>query len=219
MLSQPLRVLYFHGFASSPASRKATFFAQRLGHLGFEVEIPDLAEGNFKALTISGQLRLAERIGRNEPLILIGSSLGGYLAALYAARHPEVQAVILLAPAFQFYKLWTSQMSQEELVRWKQEGSVSVFHYGERRQMPIGFGFLADASRFEPFPDIRQPTLMFHGNSDSVVPVQLSVDFSKSHPNAHLIRLTSGHELTDVLSDIWRESEKFLLQRDPELEC
>ena len=219
MLPQPLRVLYFHGFASSPASRKATFLSQRLRHLGFEVEIPDLAEGNFEALTIGDQLSLAGRVGRNEPLILIGSSLGGYLAALYAARHPEVKALVLLAPAFQFYKLWISQMSQEELARWKQEGSVSVFHYGERRQMPLGYQFIDDAGRFEPFPAVCQPTLIFHGNSDSVVPIELSVEFSKCHPNARLIRLTSGHELTDVLGDIWLETEKFLLQQVPELEC
>ena len=183
------------------------------------MEIPDLAEDNFEALTIAGQLSLAERIGRNEPLILIGSSLGGYLAALYAARHPEVKAVILLAPAFQFYKLWISQMSQEELARWKQEGSVSVFHYGEGRQMPLGYQFIDDARQFEPFPDVRQPTLIFHGSFDSVVPIELSVEFSNSCSNARLIRLTSGHELTDVLDDVWLETEKFLLQRVPEFEC
>ncbi len=114
MLPERLRVLYLHGFASSPGSRKASFFAERLARLGFEVDVPDLAEGDFKGLTISGQLRAVERLARNERMILIGSSLGGYVASLYAARHPEVQSLILLAPAFRFFELWRSELRSGE---------------------------------------------------------------------------------------------------------
>src|SRR5690242_10304688 len=106
MLSARLRVLYLHGFASSPGSRKARFFAERLRKVGCKVEIPDLAQGGFKHLTISGQLQLLERLAAGEPVMLIGSSLGGYLAALYASQHPEVDRMILLAPAFRFRELW-----------------------------------------------------------------------------------------------------------------
>ena len=211
MLTEHLRVLYLHGFASSPASRKATFFAQRLRAQGFSVEIPDLAEGNFEALTISGQLRLVERLSRAEPVILIGSSLGGYLASLYAARHAEVRRLVLLAPAFQFYNLWTRNLTQEDLARWKAAGSVPVFHYGEEREMPLGYQFIDDAKRFEPFPDVTQPVLIFHGYQDSAVPVEYSVEFTRCRPNAHLVQLPSGHELTDVLEPMWEQIEKFLL--------
>ena len=96
------RILYLHGFASSPASSKARFFAARLRAAGARVEIPDLAAGDFEHLTITGQLRVIEQAAAGEPVALMGSSLGGYLASLYAARHPEVSRVILLAPAFQF---------------------------------------------------------------------------------------------------------------------
>ena len=94
------RILYLHGFASSPASSKARFFAARLRAAGGRVEIPDLAAGDFEHLTITGQLRVIEQAAAGEPVALMGSSLGGYLAGLYAARHPEVSRVILLAPAF-----------------------------------------------------------------------------------------------------------------------
>ena len=47
--------------------------------------------------------RTGEKLAKGEPLVLMGSSLGGYLAALYAARHPSsVDRLILLAPAFRF---------------------------------------------------------------------------------------------------------------------
>ena len=49
------------------------------------MEIPILDEGRFEELTISGQLRVIERAVGGQPAILMGSSLGGYLAALYAS--------------------------------------------------------------------------------------------------------------------------------------
>ena len=93
-------IVYLHGFASSPKSRKAQFFGRHLEGLGYAVEIPDLAEGDFEHLTLSGQLRVIERVAAGRAVTLIGSSMGGYLAGLYASRHPEVERLVLLAPAF-----------------------------------------------------------------------------------------------------------------------
>jgi uncharacterized protein len=209
-LSEPSRVLYLHGFASSPASRKARFFAEKLAALGFAVEIPDLAEGDFKRLTITNQLALVERLGRGERVIVIGSSLGGYLAALYAARHPEVDRLILLAPALRFHRLWTQEFGPERLRLWREKGSIPVFHYGSGSNQLIGYQLMEDACRFEPDPEFTQPCLLFHGDQDPLVPIAQSVEFAAVHPNVHLVGLHSGHELTDVLDKIWEESEKFL---------
>src|ERR1019366_915967 len=104
------RILYLPGFASSPASSKARFFAERLRGSGALIDIPDLADGDFEHLTISGQLRVIERAAAGEPVALMGSSLGGYLAAIYAARHPEVSHVVLLAPAFGFARRWAERI-------------------------------------------------------------------------------------------------------------
>jgi pimeloyl-ACP methyl ester carboxylesterase len=205
-----LPVLYLHGFASGPESRKARFFSEQLRRLGFIVTVPDLAEGDFERLTITAQLKVVERASGHSPVILIGSSLGGYLAALYAARHPEIDRLILLAPAFSFHPLWIAQLAPDQLAAWRESGAIRVFHYGAGREMPLGYQFLEDSSRFEPFPDFRQPALIFHGNHDPVVPVIYSSEFVEAHPNARLVRLESGHELIDVLDAIWRESQDFL---------
>ncbi len=210
MLPQRLRVLYLHGFASSPQSRKARFFAEKLSQRGFSVEIPDLAGGDFEHLTITRQLLTVEKTARDEPVVLIGSSLGGYLAALYAARHAEAARLILLAPAFAFHQLWTAELGQEKLDSWKEKGSILVFHYGEGRDVPLAFDLMEDAARFEPFPDFQQPGLIFHGTKDTVVPLRLSEGFAASHPNIRLVGLNSAHELTDVLEEIWRASTDFV---------
>lgn len=113
MLPEQLRVLYLHGFASSPASRKAQFFATKLRDSAVDLQIPDLAQGNFQGLTITAQMDLLVTLLAGRPAALIGSSLGGYLAALYASSHAEVQRLVLLAPAFDFYRLWLHSLGPE----------------------------------------------------------------------------------------------------------
>jgi len=102
--------VYLHGFASGPRSRKAQHFCNALSRMGINLLIPSLDEGDFSRLTISRQLALLENTLGGCPVCLIGSSMGGYLASLYAARHSdEVQRVVLLAPAFDFASRWNEK--------------------------------------------------------------------------------------------------------------
>src|SRR4051812_36390216 len=89
-IALPMNLIYLHGFASGPQSSKAQYFRRRFEEIGVRMRIPDLTEGNFERLTIGGQLRVIERIAGGDDVRLMGSSMGGYLAALYAARHPEL---------------------------------------------------------------------------------------------------------------------------------
>lgn len=211
MLRANLRVLYLHGFASSPESRKARFFSERLHPHGVHLETPDLAKGNFSKLTITGQLQVIEELLDNQPAVLIGSSFGGYLAALYAHRYPSVSRLLLLAPAFRFHQLWMDRITPEQLAAWKRDDALPFFHYGTGREEPLGYGFIEDAAAYQLLPPFRQPAMIFHGTGDSVVPIDYSAEFVQNHPNARLVPLSSGHELTDVLDQIWTSSKDFLL--------
>jgi uncharacterized protein len=206
-----VKVLYLHGFASGPASRKARFFRKRLEELGIAVEVPDLSQGDFENLTISGQLGLIESLPVGDPITIIGSSMGGYLGALYAARHvSNVQKLVLLAPAFGFAERWPALVGAEGMERWKTTGRLPIFHYGEQRYRDLGLAMLEDSARWEGRPDFGQPTLIFHGINDDVVPVQASRDFAATHPNTRLFELDSDHELLNVLPDIWEQSKDFI---------
>jgi len=201
-------VVYLHGFASSPLSSKAQFFRRKFAACGVPMEIPQLDEGRFEELTISGQLRVIERAVGERPAILMGSSLGGYLAALYAARHPpQIERMVLLAPAFQFPRRWRERYSHED---WKREGSVPVFHYGEGRERRLGYPFAEDAAQYEDEPQFPQPALIFHGVQDNVVPAGISSAYAARHPNVELVLLESGHELTDVLEPMWLRTSSYL---------
>ncbi len=204
------RLVYLHGFASSPQSGKAQFFRQRFAELGLELEIPALDGGDFEHLTITGQLQVMDAAVAGRPTILFGSSMGGYLAALYAARHPNIEKLVLLAPAFGFPGRWRQRYSEEELEAWRRNGFVSVFHYGHKREMALGFELMEDSKAYEGEPEFMQPALVMHGTSDSVVPARISTAFAASHPNVTLRLFPSGHELTDVLEDLWEETARFL---------
>jgi pimeloyl-ACP methyl ester carboxylesterase len=204
-----IRILYLHGFASSPASSKARIFGNRLRRAGFAVEIPYLAP-DFEHLTITGQLDVIARAAANEPVMLIGSSMGGYLAALYAARHPEVARVALMAPAFGFARRWPERLGATALENWKRTGSLEVFHYGEGRTRSVGYELLEDGARYEDYPDVTQPCLIYHGVHDDVVPAQFSRDFAAGRSNVRLELVDSGHDLLNVLDLMADSVEAFL---------
>ncbi len=209
----PMRVIYLHGFASSPSSRKARFFSEKFRELGIPFDAPALDQGDFRNLTLTRQLALVETLLPAQGALVIGSSLGGYLAALLASRHPEIASLVLMAPAFNLYERWRSQMTAQQLAEWEKNGEVPVFHYGASREMPIGYQFLADARQYAPFPSFSQPTLLFHGLRDNVVPIDFSVGYQEAHPNVRLFRMEAGHELTEVLDLMWQETEEFLMEQ------
>jgi hypothetical protein len=43
------------------------------------------------------------------------------------------------------------------------------------------------------------------------VPIEQSRRYAASHPNIRLLEFRSGHELTDVLADMWQAAREFLL--------
>jgi pimeloyl-ACP methyl ester carboxylesterase len=208
--SKVSRIVYLHGFASGPTSKKAQFFRERFAQLGIGLDIPDLADDNFERLTITGQLSVIERACRGQPATLIGSSMGGYLAALFAGRHAEVEKLVLMAPAFCFSTRWPQTLGKATMEEWQRSGVLKVFHYGEGRTVELGYQLIEDGRQYEDYPQIGQPTVIFHGKNDTAVPADLSVQFASRHPQTQLHLMESDHELLNVLDDMWIETEKFL---------
>ena len=210
--SNLMRFLYLHGFASGPQSRKAREFQGALAaSRDFPaLEIPQLDADDFEHLTVSGQLGVLERTLRGEAASLIGSSLGGYLAALYASHHPEIDRLVLLAPAFGFSSRWNELTGPEKMRSLRETGWLEVFHYAAGAPRRVHYGLSEDANRYPAEPDFSQPALIFHGLRDDVVPIACSRRFVASHPNATLFEVDSDHELTSALPEITAASVPFL---------
>jgi len=203
-------LVYLHGFASGPGSTKAQYFRARLAALGVPLEIPDLAP-DFTHLTVSGMLAVVESILARGPAILLGSSLGGYLAALAATRHPAaVRGLVLFAPAFGFAERWETRIGKKALDRWRAARTAPVYHYGFGHEVPLDIELLDDARRYPDEPDADVPTLVFAGRKDDTVPLAAIERFGALRPRRELVVLDAGHEMTEVLEPMWERILPFL---------
>lgn len=197
-------VLYLHGFCSSSGSAKGVWLAERFQEIGVHVELPDLDEGDFEHSTLTRQLALVDRsVEKLHPAMVIGSSLGGYLAALHAARHPgAVPAITLLAPAFDFANRLSAALG-EEVERWRRDGVRAFYHYRTRSDLNLGYSFLEDARTLEPFPDVTIPVKVLHGTNDESVAPELTVRFARGKANVSVEWFDTDHQMLDVIDQLW----------------
>ena len=92
---QNSKLYYIHGYQSNPDSTKGVLLQQQLN-----VKPIAYRDGKPENLIITDCLqRIAEVIKDDADIVLIGSSLGGYLAAATALDNTNVTKLILLNPA------------------------------------------------------------------------------------------------------------------------
>jgi pimeloyl-ACP methyl ester carboxylesterase len=214
-LSVAAVILYLHGFASSAKSTKAGYFAERLRAHGRTLIAPDFNEPDFRSLTMTRMLGEVERTidaaGAGQAT-LIGSSLGGTLAVLAAAKMPtRVDRLVLLAPAVMFAKPGHHLLPPERIAEWRRKGSLSFFHYAHNEERPLDVAFYDDSLTHDAFgASFPQPTLVFQGVHDAAVPCQTVQSFASARPNVSLTLLDDDHQLIVSLPRIWSEMEPFL---------
>jgi pimeloyl-ACP methyl ester carboxylesterase len=201
--------LYLHGFGSSPKSRKAVFFHDQLARRGIDLVVPALAQV-FRRTAISDALAIAERhLGPDT--VLFGSSMGGYLATLVASRNPDkVRALVLFAPAFDIRGRWRDRVGEDGIARWRAAGEMDFLNTSSGREEPLDYRFYEDALAHPPRPEVRCPALVLAGRKDDVVPLHVIEPFAHGVANRRMFVLESGHELTDVLDEMWDHTWRFL---------
>jgi pimeloyl-ACP methyl ester carboxylesterase len=83
--------MFIHGLESSSRGTKGVFFRERY---------PDMIIEDFPGSFAERMEKLERLLTGKEALVLVGSSFGGLMAAVYACLHEErVKKLILLAPA------------------------------------------------------------------------------------------------------------------------
>src|SRR3990172_7438538 len=86
--------IFIHGLEGSSQGAKATFFREKYPEMIVEDYFGDFAERMAKLESI-----LADK----NDIVIVGSSLGGLMAAYFACGRPEkIRKLILLAPALNF---------------------------------------------------------------------------------------------------------------------
>lgn len=144
MSSQVLpRLIYLHGFKSSPQSQKVTELRDWLDRKGLPVElvVPELGFSPEEAIA-----RVARDIeaAADRPCGLMGSSLGGYYATVLGARY-NLRSV-LINPAVAPYRLLRSYIGVQENLYTGERFEVEEAHMDQLQAMDPGD--LSDPARF-----------------------------------------------------------------------
>ena len=207
--------LYLHGFASSARSSKATFFAGKFRERGIDLQTPDLNAPDFSTLTITrmiGHVVGLVDARADEPVVLIGSSLGAFVAVQAALSRPgRVTHLILLAPALDFGGNRMKSLGAVGLEDWKRMDRLDVFHYGYGRMMPVHYELYADARRYDCVDAaLGMPIQVFQGRRDDAVDPAAVEEWSRARPNVELHMLDDDHQLTASVGSIWEEIRRFL---------
>lgn len=192
-----VQFIYLHGFASSPHSNKAQVFKAAFEERGLSLTIPELAGSNFEGMTLSSQIKVIENCldaFENCHYALIGSSMGGYLAALVSQLRKEIEAIYLMAPAFKFLTRWSLRIEKQFGKNIPE--TIQVFHYGQNKEVIFQTKIFEDAKKWEEISFLRQlPIRIAHGLYDDSVPIEVSRRFISDHPWAVLEELDSDHGL------------------------
>lgn len=126
---------------------------------------------------------LAHFAGR--ALAFVGHSRGGGDSLLAAARHPEVRAIVALAPVSRTLPDWPDV--KETIDRL---GHYPIENTRTKQWMPVGQDFFTDAPRHDIVAAARafapRPLLCLHGDSDTSVPSSCSDDIVTAHGAAVL---------------------------------
>lgn len=189
----PFAIVYLHGFSASQGegepvhrtiARKfgCNLFLSRLAEHGIDTS-EQLINFTADKLWESAKEALAvgERLG--DHVILMGTSTGGTLALMLAARYPQVHSLILLSPniaiadknAWLLNNPWGLQIARQVV------GSNYIFsadtrpvykqywNYGYRLESLTELQEMLETSmKPELFKKVRQPTLMLYYYRDAV---------------------------------------------------
>ncbi|HWW60531.1 MAG TPA: YqiA/YcfP family alpha/beta fold hydrolase [Thermoanaerobaculia bacterium] len=204
-----MNVLYFHGFASSPASGKITALRPLLAPHGIELDTPDLNAPSFEELDFEAIVaRALDTAARNPPGAIVGSSLGAIIALEVARRGLEMP-LVLIAPAVGIAERWIEKLPAGD--------PIMVFNHARNADAPIHRAFFeqmsrVDADRLPP----RQRVIAIMGRRDESVPFA-RVEQTWNHweaaglaPGSKLIVIDEGdHGLvawSPIIADAIREA-------------
>jgi len=192
-------VVLCHGMESTKEGIKHQALAARLSALGyvcmrFDFSYVGESGGCFEELTISGEV---EDLGGVVDWLtargvtsfgLVGSSLGGTVAVVFAGTDPRVRALVTIAAVSRPLGI-VERMDPGDLEIWRRSG-VRVGGGGRLRR-----DFLDDLERVDVLGGagrLAAATLVTHGDHDQVVPVADAHALFAALPEPKALVITSG---------------------------
>ena len=201
-----LGVILCHGMESSKESLKLLHLGGTLSRAGYMVLRFDFtgageSTGDFESITCTRQvedLEAAHELLKEQGVArvgIIGSSMGGTTALVYAGAAEGVAALVTLAAPFNPRELLERDFPPEAVARWRERGFV------EFNGHPLTTDFLEEALTLDVAGAVARitcPVLVIHGDADPIVPVKQARELHAALPGEKGLCILPGadHRLT-----------------------
>ena len=199
-------VILCHGVESNKESDKLVLLSRELAQrnvLALRFDFACAGEsGKFEEITYSSEvedLQAAFSFMRDHhagKVAVLGSSMGGTVALLFAAQHTDVATVVTIAAPVHPERFASRLLTPAELQEWRKMGYT--FYHGQR----INVSLLHDLEKLN-VPDaakkISCPVFILHGDRDDVVPVEEAHELYDYLPGSKRLFILQGadHRLSD----------------------
>ena len=211
---QTPHVMFCGGFHSAMQGTKAKalkLYCQQHGwsYTRFDYRGHGQSEGDPAAFTLTDWLddTLAVLDSLPKPTLLIGSSMGAWLATCAALRQPDaVVALLLLAAAPDFVqKNITPRLTPGDIWDLQQGNTIGLANQYDA-DYPITQAFLDSAETIallsgNALESLGCPVRLVHGTADTDVSTDLAVQYMDRLVSTHDARLTLLHKADHRLSD------------------
>ncbi len=197
-------VVFLHGLMSSMEGSKSIFFMEYCKQHDYNIIIFDnyghgKSSGSFAEETVGSWLEGLEFVLTHlvtKPIILIGSSMGAWIALLAALKAPEkISSLICIAAAVDFTEqlIW-QKLTTEEKQRIQEEKCIDLTGCDRDRKYPISHKLIIEGRNhlLLDLPDIAidKPVHLIHGMQDIDVPYTISTKLAeKIRGNEVVIKL------------------------------
>jgi len=200
-------VILCHGMESNKDSEKLVYLGEALASRGvlalrFDFSYVGESSGKFEDITYSGEvddLRAAYALVQSrEPgrTAILGSSMGGTVALLFAAEEPEIAGLVTVAAPVHPEQFPRRTLTPKQIDQWRNQG-FTLYH-GQR----LNVSLLHDLEKIDVCQAAKRigcPVLILHGDADEVVPVQEAHELHACLNNSKrmLILKGSDHRFSD----------------------
>ena len=176
-------IVFLSGFNSDMDGNKAIFLQKKSIELGYQYIRFDYSghgssEGVFEQCNISIWLEDVITILKklsSGPQILVGSSMGGWLALLTAIKIPQfISAIVCIAAAPDFTKrIFEKELSIKQKIQLEKNGKINIYSEYSKEGYSITKNLIDDGKKHLLLGKnitIKKPVRLIHGINDMSVP-------------------------------------------------
>ncbi|MCY4542051.1 MAG: alpha/beta hydrolase [Rhodobacteraceae bacterium] len=205
-------VVFLHGLRSNMDGTKADFLRQHCersgrAYLRFDMSGHGVSGGEFSDFTMSDWFQEAQGMLAdlaNGPQVLVGSSMGAWLALLIAERFPEhVAGLVGIASAPDFTVVMEAEFTQRQLSELESAGYIDLPTEYDDVPTRLTREFFLDAQSLlvanKRIP-VSFPVRLLHGTDDEDVDLGIALDLlgNLDGPDARLTLVKGAdHRMSD----------------------